>query len=171
MSEGGLESQFQKQFLSSQYSYSLLQYPPPTLSKLPEYVHIYEGNLIGKKVWQVSTKERSYFLIENRKYYGYRIPTPTFTNLRWVKETVNSPTNDLTNIMFLFTLRNKEETAILVGDWKGQSFDISCLAYDEVRKIRKLVNNSEIGYNSDVVAPIAKGILAFSSHTAKYQKH
>jgi hypothetical protein len=43
--------------------------------------------------------------------------------------------------------------------------------YDEVCKIRKLVNNSEIGYNSDDVAPIAKGLLAFGSHAAKYQKH
>lgn len=50
-----------------------------------------------------------------------------FTNIRWVLETTNRAGGGLFSLVTLGAIRQIMKTPILVGEWKGQTFDISRL--------------------------------------------
>jgi hypothetical protein len=100
------------------------------------------------------------------------LPTPPFTNIRWLLEVVDYPNGGIGGLFMLGTLRSRTQRAALVGDWKGQTFDITSLLDEElIPPHLKELEVHEQGYNED--SSIVQGIgtvLISASNASAFKK-
>lgn len=90
------------------------------------------------------------FCISDKKYY-LDITTPKFSNLRWILYECNFPGGgEFGSLIFMGALRGRKTDIILVGDWLGQSFDLTSFVSSIPKHLLKYKTfepiNSFLGY-------------------------